>query len=127
MAISAGGCLPGGLSSRGRGVSARGCLPREDVWRWVPARRVCLPGEHVSARGCVCQRGCIGKGVCLPGRVCLPWSVSTSEVCLPGCVCARHTPSEQITDRCKNFTLPQLRLRIVKIKAGNRKLTISDV
>ena len=74
---------------------------------------VCIPpctgqGGDCLGVGTSAQGGCLPRG-CLPGR------------CLPGGVCPNacwDTPSlqtESLTDRCKNITFPQLRLRTVKI------------
>ena len=56
--------------------------------QWPSPGQGCLPG------------GCLPRGVCLAG--CLPGRVYTSDV-------------NRMTDRCKNITFPQLRLRTVII------------
>ena len=62
--------------------------------------------------GGLCPRGwgiCFwvgGGGACPPGR-CLP------EGCLPRECLPKHLPMNIITDRCKNFTFPQLLLQMV--------------
>ena len=87
--VCPGGCLPGA----GGGVCPGGFLPR-GVSAWVVSQESVCPGG-VSAWG-VSHSG----GVCLRGVV--------SEHAL------RQTPPvNRMTDRCKNITFPQLRLRTV--------------
>ena len=141
--VCPGGCLPRGVSAQGgvclpRGVCLGGsvqgsacpvgCLPSG-----VSARGVCL-GLCVSAQGGVSLRGCLPRefllGVSAQGdlqRACLPGSVCPGG-CLPrGCLSRGVYPSmhwadtllwtEWLTDRCKNITFPQLRLRtVIKMK-----------
>ena len=81
------------------------------------------------SRVCVCLGVCVSRGVCVqegsPG-VCVCPRMCMSREC-PGCVClggvttgvytprprARHPPMNRMTDRCKNITFPQVRLRVV--------------
>ena len=73
--------------------------------------------QGVSAwEGCV-QEVCVHpgvstqgqcKGVCVQGEVCVQGGVCPSDVHLP--------PVNRITDRCKNITFLELRLRTVNIR-----------
>ena len=54
---------------------------------------MCVWGGGVSAE----------EGVSAQGGVC------RGEGCLPGGECKADPPVNRMTDRCKNFTLPQLR------------------
>ena len=88
------GVCPGGVCPGGTYLPGRGCLPR---WGGVSAQGVgCLPSG----------------GVC-------PGDVSSQGVSAWECV-SQHplgkTPPlvDRMTDRCKNITFPQLRLRTVK-------------
>ena len=106
-------CIPVGCvlsAAVATGGSARGCVcPGEG----------CQPGRvsarGVSAKGCLCQgvstRGCL-PGECLPG----------GGVVYPVHAGIHTTPlwTEWLTDRCKNITFPQLRLRTVKIATWSR-------
>ena len=80
----------------GKGVCARGCLPRGCL------PRGCLPGGCLP--GGVCPRGCLPRG-CLPGG-----GVADAS---PGPEADTSLWTEWLTDRCKNITFPQLRLRAV--------------
>ena len=63
---------------------------------------VCLSRVGVFPRGLSAW----GEGfVCLRG---LPGGVCSGGVCIPAC-----TGADRMTDRCKNITFPQLRLRTV--------------
>ena len=86
---------------------------------------------HSSRMRTVCSSSRLfGVGVCPERGVCLGVS---SRGCLPigGCVYSsmhwgRHPPPvDRMTDRCKNITFPQLRLRTV-IKTSN-PLLISKI
>ena len=77
----------------------------------------CVPSAAVAVCWGVCSRGCLPRGESARGVSAqgarLPWG------CLPGGVsqhALRQTPlwTEWLTDRCKNITFPQLRLRTVK-------------
>ena len=60
--------------------------------------------------GEVCPGGMVSAG----GGGCLPRVVSAWGVCIPACTWADPLSVGRMTDRCKNITFPQLRLRTVK-------------
>ena len=69
-----------------------------------------------------CRLGGVYVGVSAPGSVCpdgcLPRGTSALGVYTPCPLHAGiHPPMNRITDRCKNITFPQLRLRAVKIES----------
>ena len=79
-------------------------------------RTVCSSSRLLPG-GCVCFRGgcvCFLVGVCFLGGV------------YPSMHWGRHPPVDRMTDRCKNITFPQIRLRTVKICA-RKGGPISDI
>ena len=95
--------------------------PREGACPWSPPLRCIsnitlnfrrgVPSRGVSAWGCLtrgvpAQGGCLSRGLPAQGR---GW-----WWCIPACIGA-DSPlwTEWLTDRCKNITFPQLRLRTV--------------
>ena len=119
-------CLGLGVSAMGVSAQrvclpARGCLPAMGVSAWE--MYVC--GDvypRMSAWGVCAQRECLPRRCvsvgCLPGGgVCREGCLSRGFVCLGGCT----TPplwTEWLTDRCKNITFPQLRLRVLQVGPG---------
>ena len=69
-------------------------------------------GGSVCLGGCLPRVGCLPREGCLP-RVCLPKGAVCPEGCTPCRLQAWIHPLlvNRITDRCKNITFPQLRLR----------------
>ena len=103
------GCVPSAAVAVCWGVCPGGCLPRGNTWG--------MSAQGVSAWGGVCRAGWLLGDVCWEGG-CLLGGVCPGG-CLPrGCV-SQHAPLadtppvERMTDRCKNITFPQLRLRTV--------------
>ena len=94
--------------SRRQECTPVGCVPSVAVAMCIPA----CTGQGVSARGCVCPGGCLPEG-CLPGGV------------YPDMHWSRHPPVDRMTDRCKNITIPQLRLQTVKI--SNKIIDLNQV
>ena len=73
----------------------------------------------LTAGGCesrgvqrVCVQGVCVQGVCVQGVCVQMGCVWSLEVYTPG-PRNRHHPLNRMTDRCKNITIPQLRLRSV--------------
>ena len=137
-AFDVGGCLPRGYLPRG--VSAWGCLSggamwpiASCIWCWGCLPRGCM--LRVSAQGGVCPGGVCPVGVCPGGAMwptpsciwCYLYAVLTPTECQHQCsrlysggwscdpsACWDTTPHvNRVTDRCKNITFLQLRLRAV--------------
>ena len=121
--LSPGGLCPGGLClneslSRGLcgGSLCRGLCPWGSLFRVVSVRRVSVQGglyQAVSVQGGLCRRvsarGSLSRGISVRGFSVQGISVDRDP--LP--------PVNRITDRCKNITFPQLRLRAVMIDSVN--------
>ena len=100
--VSEGGVCLDGVCVQGECLP-RGCVSRMGVCLGVCVQDGCLPGVCVWPReGCVCL-GAVCLGVYAP-------------------IACWDTPplwTEWLTDRCKNITFPQLRLRAVIISTTN--------
>ena len=75
----------------------------------------------VSAQGwaCVCP-GCVCPAVCVCPGGCTPSSPCRSPIACWDTL----TPVNRMTDRCKNITLPQLRLRVVTSARTQKKSVV---
>ena len=123
--LSAFGCLPrsGYLSRRclSRRCLSRGCLPAGCLPSGVSAWGAFYSGGGYLTRGVFAWGGgCLPLGVCPEGGICLggvcPGYVCLGGVCLRVCVpggCKLSPSAKRMTNRCKNITFPQLRLRMV--------------
>ena len=100
----------------GSGRGGGGLWTHQWIWKHRhsrPSRTTAKTWMHSSTmRAIRCSDGLLvgGGGGCLPKR-----GVSAEGVCIPACTEADTLPlwTEWLTDRCKNITFPQLRLRTV--------------
>ena len=100
--------------------------PEKAVVGLINKKQECIPvGSVQSAAVAMSIPACTGQGGVYPRGVsaqrgCLPGG------CIPACTEA-DTPlwTEWLTDRCKNITFPQLRLRMVINGAKTAQLTAS--
>ena len=91
-----------------------GCVPSAAVAMSIPACIGHCVSQHALGRGMYpsmhWRGGCFPRGSVCPGGVCPGWCVPQHPL--------RQTPplrTEWLTDRYKNITFPQLRLRTVKM------------
>ena len=87
----------------------------------VPSASVAICGEGMCLPRGVCLPGGVFQGGCLPGG-CLPGGCLPRGVCIPACTGADTPLVDRMTDRRKNITFPQLRLRTVNMLNSKFKL-----
>ena len=80
-----------------------------------PGGRVSVQGSLSGGGKSMCGGRSLSAGLC-PEGVSVQGSLCTGSLCLGGlCQGVQPPPVNRTTDRCKNITFPQLRLRMVKI------------